>query len=68
MKFRTSYLLIATAGIAVLLSVALIAFSPLIRLSREIDGAQYRVINEFDHVSIRDAALELLSDLSLIHI
>ena len=62
MRFRISHILITTAGIAALLSVALIALSPIIRLSRQVNAAHNRIINELDHASIRDAALNLLAD------
>ena len=62
MNFRISHILAATTGIAVLLAGTMFVFSPLIRMSRKIDAVQYRIINEFDHFSIRDAAIELLSD------
>ena len=62
MRFRISHILITTAGIAALLSVALIALSPIIRMSRQVNAAHNRIINELDHASIRDAALTLLAD------
>ena len=62
MRFRISHILMVTAGIALLLTLALALLSPMIRLSREIDTAHNRIINEFDHVSIRDSALAILVD------
>ena len=62
MRFQIKHLLVTVAGVTILLSVALVMFYPIIQLSRDINATQNRIINEFDHGSIRDAAIVLLSD------
>jgi hypothetical protein len=61
MRFRIIHLLVATFVIGLLLSVAMFVISPLVRLASSINTAQQRIINDFDHVSIRDAAVPLLT-------
>lgn len=55
-------LVISVVCVSTLIGCVLLVSLPLMRLARDIRAAQHQIVNEFDHISIRDAARSLLTD------
>ena len=62
MQFSLKKLLAMITIVCLIIAVAAFVLRPLIRLSSSINAAQRRILNEFDHSSVRDAAAPLLSN------
>ena len=61
MQLQTKHFLIATAVTGLLLAAAIVVLSPLLQHVGSIRAAQQRIVNDFDHASIRDVATPLLA-------
>ncbi|MCA9198237.1 MAG: hypothetical protein KDA87_11895 [Planctomycetales bacterium] len=55
-------LVISVVCVSTLIGFVIIISLPLMRLARDIRAAQHQIVNEFDHISIRDAARSILAD------
>ena len=59
-NFQIWHLLVAITIAGILVGVIAFVLSPFFRLTASIEVAQGRIVHEFDHAAIHDAAIKLL--------